>query len=99
MTNKYAKVENGVITNMVIADSDWAGEHGLVLCPEYDNAGQAIGIGATYENWQFTAYVVPEPIPVAAPTLSELTAQLAALSAQIQALTPVVEPVIEPTPE
>jgi hypothetical protein len=99
MTNKYAKIENGVVINMIVADSEWASEQGLVLCPDYDDAGQAIGIGATYENWQFTAYVAPEPTPVVAPTIAELTAQLAALSAQIQALTPVVEPVVEVTPE
>ena len=99
MTNKYAKVENGVVTNMIIADSAWATKQNLVLCPDYDDAGQAIGIGATYANWQFKAYVAPEPTPVAAPTLAELTAQLAALSAQIQALTPVVEPVVEPVAE
>jgi len=96
MTNKYAKVENGVVTNMIVADSEWASEQGLVLCPDYDDAGQALGIGATYENWQFTAYVAPEPTPVAAPTKEELMAQLAVLSAQIQALTPaeVIAPVV-----
>ena len=111
MTNKYAKVENGVVTNVVVADSAWASEHGLVLCPDYDDAGQALGIGATYANWQFKAYVAPEPTPVAAPTKEELLAQLAVLSAQIQALSPtaaeviapvvetVVEPVVEPVVE
>lgn len=101
MTNKYAKVENGVVTNMIVADSEWASEQGLVLCPDYDDAGQAIGMGATYENWQFTAYVAPEPTPVAAPTKEELMAQLAVLSAQIQALTPaeVIAPVVEPVVE
>ena len=107
MTNKYAKIENGVVTNVVVADSDWTSEQGLVLCPDYDNANQAIGIGATYANWQFTAYVAPEPTPVVAPTKEELMAQLAALSAQIQALSPtaaeviapVVEPIVEPVAE
>ena len=107
MTNKYAKIENGVVTNVVIADSAWASEQGLVLCPDYDDAGQAVGIGATYANWQFTAYVAPEPTPVAAPTKEELLAQLAVLSAQIQALSPtaaevivpIVEPVVEPVAE
>ena len=97
MTNKYAKVENGVVTNMIVADSEWASEQRLVLCPDYDDAGQAIGMGATYANWQFTAYVAPEPTPVAAPTKEELMAQLAVLSAQIQALSPaeVITPVVE----
>ena len=103
MTNKYAKIENGVVTNVVVADNEWASEQGLVLCPDYDNANQAIGIGATYANWQFTAYVAPEPIPVAAPTKEELMAQLAALSAQIQALSPtaaeVIAPVVAPVVE
>jgi len=112
MTNKYAKVENGVVTNMIVADSEWASEQGLVLCPDYDSAGQALGMGATYANWQFTAYVAPEPTPVAAPTKEELMAQLAVLSAQIQALTPTeviapivavytgfFEPVVEPVVE
>lgn len=103
MTNKYAKIENGVVTNVVVADSEWASEHGLVLCPDYDDAGQALGIGATYANWQFTAYVAPEPTPVVAPTKEELMAQLAVLSAQIQALSPaaaeVIAPVVEPVVE
>ncbi len=103
MINKYAKIENGVVTNMIVADSEWASDQGLVLCPDYDSAGQALGIGATYANWQFTAYVAPEPTPVAAPTKEELMAQLAVLSAQIQALSPaaaeVISPVVEPVVE
>ena len=103
MTTKYAKIENGIITNVVVADSAWASEQGLVLCPDYDDAGQAVGIGATYANWQFKACVAPEPTPVAAPTKEELLAQLAVLSAQIQALSPaaaeVIAPVVEPVVE
>ena len=83
---KYAKVENGVITNMVVADSEWATEQNLVLCPDYDDAGQAIGIGATYENWQFKAYVAPESETVVASTKEELMTELAAITAKIQAL-------------
>ena len=81
----YAKIENGVITNTVVADADFAAEHGLVEFPAYIG-DKAVGIGWKYDGTTFTE---PDPIlepVVTAPTKEQLMAQLAALSAQIQAL-------------
>jgi hypothetical protein len=81
----YAKIENGVITNTIVADAAFAAEHGLVEFPTYVN-NEAVGIGWKYDGITFTA---PDPIviePIPAPTKEQLMAQLAALSAQIQAL-------------
>lgn len=81
----YAKIENGVITNTVVADAAFAAEHGLVEFPTYIN-NKAVGISWKYDGTNFTE---PDPIviePVPAPTKEELMAQLNALSAQIQAL-------------
>jgi len=82
----YAKIENGVITNTVVADAAFAAEHGLVEFPTYIN-NEAVGIGWKYDGTNFTAPdPIPEPIPAPAPTKEQLMAQLTALSAQIQAL-------------
>ena len=81
----YAKIENGQISNVIVADADFAAAHGLVEFPTYiDN--QAVGIGWKYDGITFTEpdLIVIEPAP--APTKEQLMAQLAALSAQIQAL-------------
>ena len=81
----YAKIENGVITNAVVADADFAAEHGLIEFPTYIG-NKAVGIGWKYDGTNFTE---PDPVavePAPAPTKEELMAQLAALSAQIQAL-------------
>ena len=81
----YAKIENGVITNTVVADAAFAAEHGLVEFPTYIG-NKAVGIGWKYNGTTFTE---PDPTPepvVTAPTKEQLMAQLTALSAQIQAL-------------
>ena len=79
MTNRYAIIENGTVTNVVVADAETASANGWIECP---NAGPYW----TYADGVFTAPVVVEPTPAPAPTKEELMAQLAALSAQIQAL-------------
>jgi hypothetical protein len=82
----YAKIENGAIKNVIVADAAFAAEHGLVEFPTYIN-NKAVGISWKYDGTNFTEpdpVVVPTPAP--APTKEELMAQLAALSAQIQAL-------------
>ena len=76
---RYAIIENGLVTNVVVADANLASENGWVDCP-------VAGPGWTYSNGVFTAPVVVEPTPTPAPTKEELMAQLNALSAQIQAL-------------
>ena len=81
----YAKIENGVITNVIVADADFAAEHGLITFPTYVD-DKAVGIGWKYDGANF---IEPDPIPVpvvVAPTKEQLMVQLAALSAQIQAL-------------
>jgi len=79
MTNRYAIIENGLVTNVVLADAEFAAEQGWIECP-------TAGPGWKYDGTTFT-----EPDPVAAsepvaPTKEELLAQLQALQAQIQAL-------------
>jgi hypothetical protein len=79
MSNRYAIIENGLVTNVVLADAEFAAEQGWIECP---NAGP----GWKYDGTTFTEpdpVVAPEPV---APTKEQLMAQLAALSAQIQAL-------------
>jgi hypothetical protein len=81
----YAKIENGAIKNVIVADAAFAAEHGLVEFPTYiDN--KAVGIGWKYNG---STFIEPEPVVepvVTAPTKEQLMAQLTALSAQIQAL-------------
>jgi hypothetical protein len=79
MTNRYAIIENGLVTNVVVADAEIASANGWIDCP-------VAGPGWTYADGVFTAPVVVAPTPAPAPTKEELLAQLNALSAQIQAL-------------
>jgi hypothetical protein len=79
MNMRYAIIENGLVTNVVLADAEFAAEQGWIICPD-------AGPGWTYADGVFTAPVVVAPEPVPAPTKEQLMAQLAALSAQIQAL-------------
>ena len=81
----YAKIENGVITNTVVADEDFAAEHGLIEFPAYIGS-KAVGIGWKYDGTNFTE---PDPIPepvVIAPSKEQLLAELQALTAKIQSL-------------
>ena len=81
----YAKIENGLITNAIVADAAFAAEHGLVEFPAYIN-DKAVSIGWKYDGANFTE---PDPIPVpvvVAPTKEQLMAELAALTSKIQAL-------------
>ena len=81
----YAKIENGLITNIIVADADFATEHGLIEYPTYiDN--KAVSIGWKYDGVTFTE---PDPVStpvIIEPTKEELLAQLAVLSAKINAL-------------
>jgi hypothetical protein len=79
MANRYAIVENGLVTNVVVADAEIASANGWIDCP-------VAGPGWTYSNGVFTAPVVVEPTAPPAPTKEELLAQLQAIQAQIQAL-------------
>lgn len=55
---KYAIIENGVVTNIAMADGP--------LAPNWVQSDTA-GIGWTYDNGVFTAPVVPEPPVVVDP--------------------------------
>ena len=79
MTNRYAIIENGLVTNVVVADAEFASQNGWIDCP-------VAGPGWTYANGVFTAPPEPEVVAPVAPTKEQLLAQLNALSAQIQAL-------------
>lgn len=52
---QYGKIENGIVVNVIVADEEFAKEHGFVLIP------QNAGIGWTYSNGVFEA--PPQPIP------------------------------------
>lgn len=79
--NTYAVIENGKVTNTVVAEADYAAQQGWIALPK--NAG----IGWDYINGQFVDNrPIPAPEPAPTPTKEQLMAQLAALSAQIQAL-------------
>jgi len=79
MTNRYAIIEDGVVTNVALADAEYAAQQGWIDCPD-------AGPYWTYADGVFTAPVVVEPTPAPSPTKEQLLAQLQALSAQIQAL-------------
>jgi hypothetical protein len=76
---RYAIIENGLVTNVVVADAELASQNGWVECP-------TAGPGWKYDGTTFTE---PDPVvasePVA-PTKEQLLAQLQAIQAQIQAL-------------
>ena len=79
MTNRYAIIENEIVTNVVLADAEFANANGWVECP-------VAGPGWTYANGIFTEPVVVQPTAPAAPTKEELLAELQALTAKINAL-------------
>jgi hypothetical protein len=80
MSNRYAIIDNGLVTNVVVADAEFAAEQGWIECPD-------AGPGWTYAGGVFTAPVVVAPTePAPAPTKEQLLAQLQAIQAQIQAL-------------
>jgi hypothetical protein len=79
MTNRYAIIENEIVTNVVVADAEIANANGWVEC-------LVAGPGWTYANGIFTEPVVVQPTAPAAPTKEELLAELQALTAKINAL-------------
>lgn len=79
MTNRFAIIENGIVSNVVIADAEIASANGWVEC-------LVAGPQWTYANGVFTEPVMVEPVAPVEPTKEELLAQLNALTAQIQAL-------------
>jgi len=82
---KYAVIENGLITNVVESEADFATENGWIEFPEFID-GKPVGIGWTYENGVFTAPAEPTPVTPIVPTKEQLLAELQALTAKINAL-------------
>ena len=60
--DKYAEIVDGVVTNIMKADKDFADQRGLILCDE--NAE----IGGTYVNGTFFR----KPVEVTPPTADEV---------------------------
>jgi len=77
----HAIIENGKVTNTVVAEADYAAAQGWV---ELTSGG----IDWDYVNGQFVDNRprLPEPAPAPTPTKEQLLTQLAALSEQIQLL-------------
>lgn len=53
----YAKIEDGVVVNVIVADEIFAAEHNLVVLQENS------GIGWFYDNGVFTAPLPTESTP------------------------------------
>lgn len=51
---RYAKIDDGVVVNVLEADEKFASEHGLVLIPE------GLGIGDIFFNEEFRPGTVPK---------------------------------------
>jgi hypothetical protein len=77
--NRYAIIENGLVTNVVVADAQIAAEKGWVQC-DYGGPGWA------YADGVFTEPVRIEPHAPPKPTKEQLMDELATLTAKIQAL-------------
>ena len=77
----YAVIENGKVVNIVVAEAEYAAEHGFIELTD------SAGINWDYIDGQFVDNrPVTEPQAVIAPTKEQLLAQLQALQAQIEAL-------------
>jgi hypothetical protein len=57
MTDRYAIIENGIVTNVVAADAEFALQQGWIECPTHTQDGHAIGPGNIYQNGNF----LPKP--------------------------------------
>ena len=78
---KYAIIEAGIVTNVVIADAEYAELQGWV---EVEIDGR-VEMGWSYVDGEFVD-LRPEILPAPAPTKEELFAQLQAMQTQIEAL-------------
>jgi hypothetical protein len=82
MTNRYAIIENGVVSNVVVADAEYAAQQGWAECP--DAGPKWLYADGVFTKPEIIPVPVPEPTP--APTKEELLAELQALTAKINAL-------------
>ncbi len=72
MSNKYAVIENTKVTNVAVADENYAKEQGWVLMPE------GVGIGWSYVNGNY----INENIPII-DVKDKIKTDIAALEATI----------------
>jgi hypothetical protein len=79
MTNRYAIIKNGIVSNVVLADAEIASVNGWVECPD-------ASLNWTYADGVFTEPLVVELTAPTTPTKEELLAKLNELQAQIEAL-------------
>lgn len=79
MNMRYAIIENGVVTNVVLADAEYAAQQGWIECP---NAGPKW----LYADGVFTKPELTVTPVVTTPTKEELLAELQALTTKINAL-------------
>lgn len=77
----FAIIENGKVTNVVVAEAEYAAEQNWVELTD------GAGIDWDYVDGQFVDNrIAPEAVTPPTPTKEELLAQLQALQTQIQAL-------------
>ena len=51
----YAKIKDGLVVNVVLADAEFAAQQGLIPL------ASGAGIGFTYANGVYTAPIIPDP--------------------------------------
>lgn len=76
---RYAIIENGVVTNVVVADAEFAAQNGWIEC-------SIAGLGWTYLNGVFNEPTKQNNQNINTSSKEELLAQLQALQEQIQLL-------------
>lgn len=79
MNNRYAIIENNIVSNVVIADEEYANQQGWISCA-------VAGPGWSYVDGVFTAPVEQLIPTTTTPTKEELLEQLTALQQQIESL-------------
>jgi hypothetical protein len=79
MNNRFAIVENNLVTNVVIADEEYANQQGWISCT-------IAGPGWSYVDGVFTAPVEQTTHETPTPTKEELLQQITALQQQIESL-------------
>ena len=54
MENRYALIKDNVVVNVIVADSEFANEHGYIECPTHTEEGHGVGPGCLYQNGVFS---------------------------------------------
>lgn len=94
---KYALVENGNVTNLILLGGTWTPPQGAFVVPLPE--GSAVAPGYTYDGTAFSAppaLLLPDPAPpTAAEVLAQRDARLAAATVRIAPLQDAVDLDIE----